>query len=145
MENNNSKNVIEFIASYWNEPLDNISNETRIEDDLGITGDDAIEFMEEFQNEFNVDLNTFEFDKHFGPEASFDPRLILILALIGLIFGFLHWKIATILVVVFIVTFSIYRQKTKKNRVNPNTLRVKHLVNAASEKKWNFKYINTKA
>jgi hypothetical protein len=35
-------------------------------------GTDAVEFMEAFSKEFNVDMSEFEFDKHFGPEG-FSP------------------------------------------------------------------------
>ena len=35
-------------------------------------GIDAVEFMEAFSKEFNVDMSEFEFDKHFGPEG-FSP------------------------------------------------------------------------
>jgi Protein of unknown function (DUF1493) len=32
-------------------------------------GDDAVEFMEAFSEEFDVDISKFEFKRHFGPEA----------------------------------------------------------------------------
>ena len=40
---------------------------------LGIDGDEAAEFMEVFRDTFSVDMSEFEFDKHFGPEAAFNP------------------------------------------------------------------------
>jgi len=142
MENNNSIKVKEFIAAYWNKPLDKISDETRIEDDLGITGDDAYEFMEEFQKKFDVDLTTFKFDMHFGPEASFDPIVVIVVVLLGLIFGSFGWKNGLIPVVLVIVILVGYLRKTKKENVRPNVLQVKHLIKAASEKKWFYNDYN---
>jgi len=41
---------------------------SRLEEDLGITGLDAVELLETFSQKFDVDLSGFEFYKHFGPE-----------------------------------------------------------------------------
>jgi len=38
--------------------------------DLGIYGDDAIEFMEAFFNKYDIDYTGFCFDKYFLPEDS---------------------------------------------------------------------------
>jgi hypothetical protein len=47
-----------------------ITKDTRIEDDLGMTGDDAIEFIVEFGREFNIDVSSFMAADYFGPEGS---------------------------------------------------------------------------
>ncbi len=46
----------------------------RLEEDLGVTGDDAVELMQAFSSIFNVELTDLEFSKHFGPEALFSRR-----------------------------------------------------------------------
>lgn len=46
--------------------------ETTLFRDLGIDGDDAVDFFNEFGKRFQVDLADFNLGKHFGPEAS-DP------------------------------------------------------------------------
>src|SRR5215467_7297955 len=66
----------------YNRILDFVSSETRtrkhlsgntdIEKDLGVAGDDAEEFMLNFQREFDVDLLNFRFDRYFGGEG-FSP------------------------------------------------------------------------
>ena len=43
--------------------------ETTLFGDLGIDGDDADEFFEEFGRTFAVDLTDFNIESHFGPEA----------------------------------------------------------------------------
>jgi hypothetical protein len=50
-----------------------ITRETAIEKDLGITGDDADEFLIAFGKEFNVDVNQFSIGDYFGDEG--DPIL----------------------------------------------------------------------
>ncbi len=42
---------------------------TRIEKDLGVTGDDAAELIEAFAKEFQVDVSHFKFHDYFGPEG----------------------------------------------------------------------------
>ena len=63
-----SESVIHFIRTeyWWFEDFDMKSS---IEDELGITGDDAIEFMEKFAAKYKVDLSDFEVSKYFSPEG----------------------------------------------------------------------------
>ena len=50
-------------------PLHNVQLNDRLEEDLGMTGDDAVAFLAAFAKEFGVDLSDLDFDKHFGPEG----------------------------------------------------------------------------
>jgi len=61
--------VRQFICDFWLERPDKLRSDTRLEDDLGMTGDDAVEFLEAFAEAFDVDLTGIEFHKHFGPEC----------------------------------------------------------------------------
>lgn len=54
-----------------------LTSETRLEHDLGITGDDAEEVMEAFMDRFQVDMSEFEFNRHFGPEWGCNPAVWL--------------------------------------------------------------------
>lgn len=67
------KDVIAFVAEYWNEPESRLMAETSVNDDLGMDGDDGDEFMQAFSARFAVDLSAFPHDKYFGPEASATP------------------------------------------------------------------------
>ena len=54
-----------------------ITRSTQIEDDLGVSGDDAIEFIIAFGKEFNVDISKFMASDYFSPEGDFIlPALI---------------------------------------------------------------------
>ena len=59
-------------------PLSKVRLASRLEEDLGMTGEDAAEFLEAYAEEFGVDLSGINFPKHFGPEGCnpfwlFDP------------------------------------------------------------------------
>jgi acyl carrier protein len=62
--------VKSFIEDQTNVRSDELSPDTRIYHDLGVTGDDADEFLEAFRREFGVDMANFNFDDHFTPELS---------------------------------------------------------------------------
>jgi Protein of unknown function (DUF1493) len=47
-----------------------ISPQTDMEWDLGISGDDAAEFMLRFADEFDVDISGFRFNTYFGSEGA---------------------------------------------------------------------------
>ncbi|KXU86544.1 acyl carrier protein [Paraburkholderia monticola] len=43
--------------------------ETRLEQDLGVTGQDGAEFIENWAKEFHVDVGGFPFRRYFSPEG----------------------------------------------------------------------------
>lgn len=54
-----------------------ITRETYLEKDLGISGDDAIEFLLDYGKKFNVNMSGFDFKKYFTPEGdSLLPTII---------------------------------------------------------------------
>ena len=64
--------IITLIAKERGMAPDEIHWHSRLEEDLGMTGDDASDFLQDFANEFAVDLTPLKFHKHFGPEG-FNP------------------------------------------------------------------------
>lgn len=65
--------VIRFTAQHW--PVrkgQKLTSGTRLAQDLGMDGDDAIEFFEKFAAEFKVDLHDLRvhWNQHFAPEGS---------------------------------------------------------------------------
>jgi hypothetical protein len=64
-----SGQVRKFVSDFWCEPLQGLGLETRLEEDLGMTGDDAWEFLQKFGVRFEIDFTGLEFHKHFGPEG----------------------------------------------------------------------------
>ena len=48
-----------------------VTRDARIEGDLGVYGDDAVEFIIAFGKEFNVDVSKFMAAKYFSSEGDF--------------------------------------------------------------------------
>ncbi|WP_285008669.1 DUF1493 family protein [Pedobacter faecalis] len=48
-----------------------LTRDTQLERDLKITGDDALEFFEEFGKRFDIDTEDLELSEYFAPEGSF--------------------------------------------------------------------------
>jgi hypothetical protein len=61
--------VLDFVSSETATRKQHLSGNTDIAMDLGVEGDDAVEFMLKFQREFDVDLSNFCFDQYFGGEG----------------------------------------------------------------------------
>ena len=51
----------------YNKP---ITRDTSIENDLGVTGDDAAELLSAFSSKFYVDISNFIFEKYFNDEPT---------------------------------------------------------------------------
>lgn len=61
--------ILDFVSSETTTRSQNLSGSTDIAKELGVEGDDAVEFMLKFQKEFDVDLSNFHFDRYFGSEG----------------------------------------------------------------------------
>jgi acyl carrier protein len=61
-----------FICEELSVKRERLTPSTRIEDDLGCTGDDAVELMQAFGKQFNVDLRALNIEEYFDAEG-FDP------------------------------------------------------------------------
>ena len=72
MNHDLSREVFAMVSEFTRVRPQVLTWETTLFHDLGIDGDDADEFFEEFGRTFRVDLRDFNIESHFGPEAS-DP------------------------------------------------------------------------
>jgi Protein of unknown function (DUF1493) len=61
-----------FISEQTGHNTEKILQESRINFDFKIDGDDADDFMQAYSKEFNVDLSEFDFEKYFNTEGT-DP------------------------------------------------------------------------
>ncbi|HRY34191.1 MAG TPA: DUF1493 family protein [Bacteroidales bacterium] len=69
MTDSNFDNIKSFVEEIrWKYPFE-LQRETRVEQDLGLTGDEAYEFMETFSKRFSIDITNFEFSNYFEPEG----------------------------------------------------------------------------
>ena len=62
-----------FIEDFGIELKEEIRENTEIEYDLRITGDDAVDFILSFGNKFNVDVSSFQLAEYFESEGKLLP------------------------------------------------------------------------
>jgi Protein of unknown function (DUF1493) len=67
-----TEDVIQFTKALTR-PFRAIENHTVLQTDLGMDGDDAVEFFAEFFEKFGIDSSRFHFADHFGPEQPPSP------------------------------------------------------------------------
>ena len=60
----------EFVIKQSAVDDEEITMDTQIENELGVTGDDAVDFMIAYGNTFNVDVTKFMAADYFGPERN---------------------------------------------------------------------------
>lgn len=60
-----------FLKQETGRDLNENSPDLKLEKDLGLYGDEAADFLIRFSNEFNVDIQDFDFSKHFNSEIDF--------------------------------------------------------------------------
>jgi hypothetical protein len=68
---NNIDQLIQFIREEIGEFKVEINSLTQIEDDLGVTGDEAIDLIQKISKKFNIDIHEFDYKKYFHPEPTF--------------------------------------------------------------------------
>jgi len=119
--------------------------ESRIAEDLGVDGEDAVEFFKDFGKRFNVDFADLRirWNQHFAPEGSGSFGYIVVLCL-GVTAGFwLHdlfglippwgWGIALIVAAIL-----IHRRWFAKDKMLP--ISVGDLVESARLGRWAKSY-----
>jgi len=62
--------LILFVRDQIREYKKPITRETSIENDLGITGEEAAELLSSFAERFKVDISRFEFKEYFNDEPT---------------------------------------------------------------------------
>ncbi len=71
-----AEDVIRFTREQTR-PIKEIGGDTVLQTELGLDGDDAVEFFDRFFKTFGVDPSQFQFDDHFGSERSISPWSLL--------------------------------------------------------------------
>ncbi len=107
MEDDVYLKVRDFVADYLGERKERLTENSRLLQDLGVDGADAVELLESFSEKFGVDMAHFPLSEHFGPEAGFN---------------------------LFYYLYSLLFERQKKWRPIPITLR--DLAAAVRNKRW---------
>lgn len=62
--------LIGWVAGFLGVSAGTISTSSRVNLDLGVDGEDGLDFIRAFGKEFGVDVSNFPYARYFGPEAS---------------------------------------------------------------------------
>jgi nitrogenase molybdenum-iron protein alpha/beta subunit len=71
MQHDQENELKQLVAYHLCKEIEELNLYSDLACDYGMIGDDAWEFIEEFEEKFKVDLNHFVFEKHFAPEYTF--------------------------------------------------------------------------
>lgn len=84
-ENNELENeIIKYTAEFLGYDVSQLSLESRLSQDLGVAGDDGVEFMDSYFKKFNVRVTFFDYGKYFGAEGS-NPIGCLMVAIVKMV------------------------------------------------------------
>jgi acyl carrier protein len=136
--------ILDFTAQQRAIKRSKVSTASRLNQDLGMDGDDAVEFFKLYSKEFRVDLDNLytHWDQHFGPEGG--PSFgFLVIAVLCIIAGFWLRDLAGLLppwvwgiglIAAAIVAYNLWFAR----KVVPIT--VGDLVESARSGRWNKPY-----
>jgi acyl carrier protein len=73
--------IIEHVAEQTGIKAAKLNVTTRLLQDTGMDGDDAVEFFRDFERRYEADLASLyaHWDRHFGPEGLGTPRSFLVM------------------------------------------------------------------
>ena len=69
--------IYAFVQEVSGAPREKITPQTDLEADLGITGDEFSELVEQFGKTFKVDMSGYSWYFHHGDEVTFNPGALL--------------------------------------------------------------------
>jgi hypothetical protein len=139
--------IVRFLADERGKGVETIGATDRLLEDLGMDGDDAVEFFEAFGPRFGIDLTPLyeHWDQHFGPEGFgppwIGPPLVAMLVCIGLfkLGAPPEWSWAVMGLGVALAARIAWKHWARRNRPHI-PLRVQDLLNAAKSGRWSVSY-----
>ena len=69
--------LYKFLKEETGKSLNDASPVLRLKKDLGVYGDEAIDFIERFSREFNIDVRSFDVARYFGSEVDAITEFLL--------------------------------------------------------------------
>jgi acyl carrier protein len=135
--------VYALVADELGVKREKVSPNSKLSHDLGMEGDDAVEFFEKFSKEFSVDLKQLGEDWHayFSPEGAGLRTILCILVPSGVLTAALHFAFSNLSIwLCGIVGFGCwiaaiaYWQKTHPDRYPQ--ISVQELIDCASTGVW---------
>jgi acyl carrier protein len=139
--------VVKFTCDQLGVKPAKVKSESRLNLDLGMDGDDAVEFFEKFKTQFSVDLEDLDihWDQHFAHEGGPGFGWVIVVIVCSLGIDYWHWSVGSLpawltyvclLAVLGALTFRLLRRKTPSNA----GVTVRDLVEAARAHRWVKQY-----
>jgi hypothetical protein len=138
--------IIEHVAEQTGIKPEKLGVTTRLLQDAGMDGDDAVEFFTDFEKRYEADLTPLyaHWDRHFGPEGFGSPMSIMVMLVLlfaPIILGPFGvspmWGWSVELAGVLIWLWSLRQWPLKDNTI---AVTVADLALAAESKRWPLSY-----
>ena len=138
--------LIAMLAKERGLPIERIKPSSRLLDDLGMDGDDAVEFFIDVKNTFGTDISLLEenWNRHFGPEGMSCWLGIIVVPvafLAGMIaahFGLPNWAAFIAAIIAIVAVVWALNKIPSKNPLIPIT--VDELIGAVKAGAWSKSY-----
>ena len=109
-------NITDFVAEFTGVARERLSPDVTLLGDLGVDGADGWELIAAFGQRFEVNLSSFQPERHFGPE--------------GLpLHAPLEWLCC-------LLSWSFRKRQTPEERAGLDAIRISDLMASAREKRW---------
>ncbi len=136
--------IVKFIVAETHIKAKKVHLDSRFAQDIGMDGDDAIEFFEKFHEQFHVDLTELgsHWDQHFLPEGGGPSLACMVVIGIGAVVGgLLHetfkWIPVWVAMIVFVALLCwIYGKFFIEQQPEKTPITVHDLVEAANTRRW---------
>ncbi len=126
--------VFDFVAEERGMKREKLKPSDRLLVDLGMDGDDAVEFFEKFENKFEVDLTYLKehWSEYFGPEGISGPGPLLFAIVtmvpalvVGAIFRLPSWMVIALAILTMVTAmFVIGSINNRRERENPTSRQI---------------------
>jgi hypothetical protein len=136
--------VVEFTRRHIPAAADRVSIDSRLVEDLGLEGEDALEFFEAYDDEFHVDLTVLinqNWKRHFGAVGGVHWTTVAGFFVCFLISEILHWVFGSIAqwilyLGLMLVWWGMLQFWPAKRQAALVPITVRDLVEAATAQRW---------
>jgi acyl carrier protein len=138
--------IFDFVAKHRGMRREKLNLSDRLGVDLGMDGDDAVEFFEEFEKKFKVNLDYLgeHWDEYFGPEGTTGSGPILFACIgmlpaivLGILFHLPSWIVVIIGLATMIAAMYIIGTRNNRRECEHPTLRqisISNLIASVQQK-----------
>ncbi len=138
--------IIDLIADERGLPRHKVTLSSRLQQDLGMDGDDAVEFFQDFEKRYGPDLAPLyqHWDRHFGPEGFGSPMMFLVMLILLFLplplirFGISPAWVWGVEIAAVLLWLWALRQWPLKDKIV--AVKVEDVVVAATTKRWPIDY-----